>query len=166
MDCWNCRCVITGTSRPPPPPQPTLEKFHPASRTIREPTLELLGAARDRCNKDLLSLSTGLWGPRVRGSLSRRRRLQTDKSSGQQLPRERRPSSDSSRCACRPLAASWLHQPSPPQLSRPDWLLSSRSHDKRDSHGGSVVVWLLLCDVVVVVVVFDACVHRVHVHNM
>ena len=60
-------------------------------------------------------------GPRVRGSLSRRRRYQTDKSSGQQLPRECRPSLDSSRCTCRPLASSSLHKrpPGPRQEAWP-----------------------------------------------
>ena len=75
-----------------------------------------------------------------RGSLSRRKRHQTDKSSGQQLPRERRPSLDSSRCTCRPLASSELHQPCLPQGSGLDWLLSPRAHDKRASHRGRVVV--------------------------
>ena len=44
--------------------------------------------------KTVVSLHTGLWGPRLRGSLSRRKRLQTVECSGQQLPRECRPSSD------------------------------------------------------------------------
>ena len=89
----------------------------------------------------------------MRGPLSRRRRLQTHKSSGQQLPKERRPSLDSSRCTCRPMASSSLHQPSLPQGSGPDWLLSSPAHDKRDSHRLQWLLWLwwLLLSCVVVV---------------
>ena len=49
------------------------------NRGTRQPTLGLPGDALDRCNKDRQSLSTGLWGTRVRGSLSRRRRHSTDR---------------------------------------------------------------------------------------
>ena len=93
----------------------------------------------------VVSLRTGLWGPRVRGSLSRRRRHRTDKSSGQQLPRECRPSSDSSRCTCRPLG--------PPATVTPGWLLASPScanltgtkplhHDTVAGPRRGVVEWL------------------------
>ena len=51
------------------------------------------------------SLCTG-WSPRGRGSLSQGRRHSTDTSSGQQLPKECRPSSDPARCPCRLLAGS------------------------------------------------------------
>ena len=51
------------------------------------------------------SLCTG-WSPRGRGSLSRGRRHPTATSSGQQLPKECRPSSDPARCPCRLLAGS------------------------------------------------------------
>ena len=104
----------TATEEPPQYPTPprtrarqtTLSKScrtaaHPRPAlpcTIREPTLGLPGAALDDAIMTVVSLCTGLCGPRVRGSLSRRKRHRTDKSSGQQLPRDCRPSSDSSRC--------------------------------------------------------------------
>ena len=55
--------------------------------------------------KTVVSLHTVLWGPRVRGSLSRRKRLQTVESSGQELPRECRPSSDQHAAPADPLLA-------------------------------------------------------------
>ena len=88
--------------------------------------------ALDGCNVNQ-HRCTRLWGLRVRGSVSRRKRFRTDKSSGQQLSRERRPTLDSSRCTCRPLASSKLHQPGPPQGSGPDWLLSSPGTSNRSA---------------------------------
>ena len=90
------------------PVQGENEDLHPLRRLppqppTQEPTLGLLGAAPDRCNNVRRSLCTGLWGPRGRGSLSRRRRHATATSSGQQLPKECHPSSDPARCPCRPL---------------------------------------------------------------
>ena len=82
-------------NRPPANPLPPC--------TIRKPTLGLPGATPDRCNNVGRSLCTGLWGPRGRGSLSRRRRRSTATSSGQQLSKECHPSSDPARCPCRPL---------------------------------------------------------------
>ena len=79
---------------PPPPPAPLGGSRAP-------PWTDVMMTVVSRC--------TGLWGPQVRGSLSRRRRLQTDKSSGQQLPRECHPSMDSARCPSKPLAVSKLH---------------------------------------------------------
>ena len=107
--------------------------------TIREPTLELPGAALNDVMMTVVSLCTGLWGPRVRGSLSRRRRHRTDKSSGQQLPRECRPSSDPARRTCRPLG--------PPATVTPFRLLASPSGanltgTKRLHHVVVVVEWL------------------------
>ena len=55
----------------------------PHPRTIREPTLGLPGAAPGDVIITVVSLCTGLWGPRVRGSLSRRRRHRTVTPSGQ-----------------------------------------------------------------------------------
>ena len=94
----------------------------PDPRTIREPTLGLPGAAPDDVIMTVVSLCTGLWGPRVRGSLSRRRRHRTVTSSGQQLPKECRPSSDPTRCTCRPLG--------PPATVTPGRLLASLSGAK------------------------------------
>ena len=120
----------------------------------------LLGATPDRCNNDRRIASTGLWGRRVRGSHSRRRRLQTVESSGQQLPKECRPSSDQHAAPAESLASSQLHQPSHPQGSGLDWLLSPRAHDKRASHRVGVVVV-----VVVVVVVRTLCTACVSLHT-
>ena len=78
----------------------------PNPRTIGNPLWASRAPPQTEVTITVVSLRTRLWGPRVRGSLSRRRRHQTDKSCGQQLPRESRPSSDSSRCTCRPVASS------------------------------------------------------------
>ena len=48
-------------------------------------------------------------------------------------------------------ASSQLHQPSLPQGSGPDWLLSPRAIDKRASHRGGVAVVAVVAVVVVVV---------------
>ena len=111
---------ITGTSTtlskncttPPATPRPNPAPFGNPLWGSRAPPLT--GAI-----KTVVSLPQGSGGPRVRGSLSRRRRLQTDKSSVQLLRWECRPATDSSRCTCRPLASSRLHQPGPPQGSGP-----------------------------------------------
>ena len=119
-----------------------VQELHDATRrrpipcTIREPTLGLPGAALDDVIMTVVSLCTGLGSPRGRGSLSRRRRHRTDKPSRQQLPRECHPSSDSSRCTCRPLGSPatvtpgrLLASPVSPRKGRTDWLLSPLHHD-------------------------------------
>ena len=83
-----------------------------------------------------------------------------DKSSGQQLPRECRPSSDSSRCPCRPLGppatvtpGRLLASPDSPHKGRTDWLLSPSTTTRWPAPGraGGVVcvvwcgVWQTLC---------------------
>ena len=68
----------------------------------------------------------------------------TATSSGQQLPEECHPPSDT--LPYQTLAASDLHQPRLPQWSGHDWLLSTRAHDKRDSHRGGVVVVRSKCN--------------------
>ena len=104
--------------------------------------MELLGAALYECNVDRSIFCAG-WSPRGRGvSSPEGGRHTTNKSPRQQLAKECHPSSNLSRCPCRLLADSKLHQPCPPQGSGHDWLL----HVKRVSRGGRVavvVVWLL-----------------------
>ena len=115
--------------------------------------------------KTVVSLSTGLaLGSAGAGSHSGRKRHRTVESSGQQLPKECRPSSDQHAAPAEPLASTQLHQPSPPQLSGLDWLLSPRSHDKRASHrgGGRGVVCVGM--VVGVAVVVTVCLDHMSVH--
>ena len=79
---------------------PHSERRRPISRTIREPTLELPGAALDRRDNDRrIALyralgSAGAWVHSPEGGDTGR----------MSPPRECRPSSDSSRCTCRPLS--------------------------------------------------------------
>ena len=103
------------------------------SRTIREPALGLPGAALDRCNDRRIALY-GLRSPRERGRPSPKGGdARRSSPPGQLLRGECHPLSDR-------LAAPAVSLASLPQRSGPDWPLSSRSHDKRDSHGGNVVV--------------------------
>ena len=76
--------------RPLPPRTPHRRRLPPRPTPSRT---RLWGSWAPWTNVMLTSVSfcTGLWSPRGRGSLSQRRRHQTDKSSGQQLPRECRP---------------------------------------------------------------------------
>ena len=119
---------------PPAPSRPTLH-------TIREPTLWLPGAALDDVTKTVVSHCTWLWGPRVRGSLSRRRRLQTDKPSGQQLPR----SATHHRTRLAAPANPWLTPSFTSQLShKGKELLATEPHRyvKPASRGGVLLLLL------------------------
>ena len=120
-----------------------------STHAIREPTLGLPGAAPDGCNNVRRSLCTGPWGPRGRGSAHPKvGRHQTATSSGQQLPKECRPSSDPARCPCRPLGppatvtpGRFLVSPVSPQKGRTDWLLSPSATTRRPAPGGRWWWW-------------------------
>ena len=90
--------------------------------------------------------SAGAWVSSPEGG-----RHATATSSGQQLPKECRPSSDPARCPCRPLGppatvtpGRLLVSPVSPRKGRTNWLLSPSATTRRPAPGGGVVVVVVL----------------------
>ena len=131
----NCRCMVTGTST-----EELLQEV--AARLAAPPTHSPSGnplwGSLDRRNNDRHIALYGLGSPRGRGPKggdARRSSPQGNFSVGSVTHHRTRLAAPAD-----PVAASEFHQPSHKQGSGSDWLLSSRSHDKRDRNGGSVLV--------------------------
>ena len=144
-----CPRTAPDSSPPPPPPPPPFHPRHPGTH------FGAPGRRPRRCNNDRrIALyralgSAGAWVSSPEGG-----RHRTATPSGQQLPKECRPSSDPARCPCRPLGppatvtpGRLLASPVSPLKGQTDWVLSPLHHDTVAGPRRGVVV------VVVVVVV-------------
>ena len=118
----NRRAAPGNAASPAPPPCP----HHPGT------TLGLPEAALDRCNNDRPIPLYGLGSPRAAWvTLPRREATLDGPALRATAPLGVSPIIGPTRCPCRPLAGTKLHQPCLPQGSGHDWLLSPRAHDNR-----------------------------------
>ena len=139
--------MITGTStnRLPPRTSAPLHPHHPGTH------FGAPGRRSRRCNNDRrIALyralgSAGAWVSSPEGG-----RHATATPSGQQLPKECRPSSDPARCPCRPLGppatvtpGRLLASPISPLKGQTDWVLSPSATTRRPAPGGVWWLWWL-----------------------